>query len=69
MTDNRQEAVTQRKLAGIIKGSPGMVAQKKELASVIGAIQKQPLEEEEELLQGKFAAQMQPLEENELKFA
>ena len=67
MTDNRQEAMTQRKLAAMITGSPEIVAQKKELASMAGIIQKQGLpEEEEELLQGKFAAQMQSFEEDEI---
>jgi len=66
MTDNRQEAVTQRKLAAMITGSPGAVAQKKQLASVAGIIQKQPPPEEEELLQGKIAAQMQTLDEDEI---
>lgn len=65
VTDNRQEAVTQRKLAGMITRSPGMVTQKKQLASMAGIIQKQP-EDEEELLQGKFVAQMQSLEEDEI---
>ena len=64
ITDNRQEAVTQRKLAGMIKGSPGLVAQKKQLASMAAVIQKQSPEEEEELLQGKLVAQMQSLEED-----
>ncbi len=66
MTDNRQEAVTQRKLAAMITGSPGGVAQKKQPASVAGIIQKQPPPEEEELLQGKLAAQMQSLDEDEI---
>jgi hypothetical protein len=68
MADNRQEAVTQQKLAGMITGSPGMVTQKKQLASMTGIIQKQP-EDEEELLQGKFVAQMQSLEEDEITSA
>ena len=66
MTDNRQEAVTQRKLAAMITGSLGGVAQKKQPASAAGIIQKQPPPEEEELLQGKLAAQMQSLDENEI---
>lgn len=66
MMDNRQEAVTQRKLAGMITGSPGVVAQRKQPASIAGIIQKQPPPEEEELLQGKFAAQMQSLDEDEI---
>ena len=66
MTDNRQEAVTQRKLAAMITGSPGGVAQKKQPASVAGIIQKQPPPEEEELLQGKLTAQMQSLDEDEI---
>ena len=66
MTDNRQEAVTQRKLAAMITGSPGVVAQKKQLGSVAGIIQKQPTPEEEELLQGKLTAQMQSLDEDEI---
>lgn len=66
MTDNRQEAVTQRKLAAMITGSPGVVAQKKQSASIAGIIQKQSSPEEEELLQGKLTAQMQSLEEDEI---
>ncbi len=66
MKDNRQEAVTQRKLAAMITGSPGAVAQKKQPASIAGIIQKQPPPEEEELLQGKVAAQMQSLDEDEI---
>ena len=66
MTDNRQEAVTQRKLAAMITGDPGDVAQKKQPASMAGIIQKQSSPEEEELLQGKLTAQMQSLEEDEI---
>ena len=66
MTDNRQEAVAQQKLAGMITGAPAIVAQKKQLASMAGIIQKEAPLEEEELLQGKFVAQMQPLEEDEI---
>ena len=66
MTDNRQETVTQRKLAAMITGSSGVVAQKKQLGSVAGIIQKQPPPEEEELLQGKLTAQMQSLDEDEI---
>ncbi|MEA1900450.1 MAG: hypothetical protein U9N47_06780 [Thermodesulfobacteriota bacterium] len=66
MTDNRQEAVTQRKLAAMITGSPGGVAQKKQPAPIAGIIQKQPPPEEEELFQGKLAAQMQSLDEDEI---
>jgi hypothetical protein len=66
MTDNRHEAVTQRKLAAMITGSPGVVAQKKQPASMAGIIQKQSSPEEEELLQGKLTAQMQSLEEDEI---
>ncbi len=66
MTDNRQEAVTQRKLAAMITGSPGVVAQKKQPASIAGIIQKQPPPEEEELLQRKLAVQMESLDEDEI---
>lgn len=70
MTDNRQEAMTQRKLAEMINRSPGMVTQKKQLASMAGIIQKQPLpEDEEELLQGRFVNQLQSLEEDEITSA
>lgn len=55
--DNRPEAIAQRRLADVIHHSPYMVAQRQQLHGLFGkAAQLQAGPEEDELLQGKFAA-------------
>ncbi len=56
-TDNRPEAIAQRKLADAIYHSPFMVAQRQQLRDLFGeAAQLQAGPEDEELVQGKFAS-------------